>query len=184
MNASLSIQEACIHLVETKTFEKISINDICQEAFVSRSTFYKLYKDKYDVVTTVYKKEIVEAFNELMKLLPEFDEKLDLIATEWFFQRFYNHSKLYRNLLVNSGNDWFINIFIDTCSALAKEYTKDIMQSISSQMLDYTCYFFASSLAMILKKWLSENCTIPPRELAEYYYSWFGSYWRRNFMIK
>ena len=88
MNASLSIQEACIHLVETKTFEKISINDICQEAFVSRSTFYKLYKDKYDVVTTVYKKEIVEAFNELMKLLPEFDEKLDLIATEWFFQRF------------------------------------------------------------------------------------------------
>ena len=45
-----AIINALYQLLETTDFKKITINDICHQASISRSTFYKLFKDKYDIL--------------------------------------------------------------------------------------------------------------------------------------
>ncbi|WP_431091281.1 TetR/AcrR family transcriptional regulator [Paenibacillus sp. 8b26] len=35
--------------MQQKTFTKITVTDIINEAKINRSTFYKYYKDKYDL---------------------------------------------------------------------------------------------------------------------------------------
>lgn len=42
-----AIVQAMVALLQKKSFTKISVNDICQEALVSRSTFYVHFEDKY-----------------------------------------------------------------------------------------------------------------------------------------
>lgn len=42
--------EALISLMENQDFESISIKDICDRAMVHRTTFYKHYQDKYDLL--------------------------------------------------------------------------------------------------------------------------------------
>lgn len=44
------IETAVILLILEEDFSKLTIQQICQKALVSRSTFYSHYLDKYDVV--------------------------------------------------------------------------------------------------------------------------------------
>lgn len=45
-----AIQTAMVHLLKSKPFEKITVQDILDETPVSRATFYKHYRDKYEIV--------------------------------------------------------------------------------------------------------------------------------------
>lgn len=45
-----AIQEALYTLISQNSFKQITINDICLEANVSRSTFYKHFPDKYAIL--------------------------------------------------------------------------------------------------------------------------------------
>ena len=46
----LLILAAFNKLVQKKSFDKITIDDICKEAAVGRSTFYRYFSDKYDIL--------------------------------------------------------------------------------------------------------------------------------------
>ncbi len=45
-----AIKQALITLLKNKPFEKITVQDILDETPVTRSTFYKHFSDKYEIV--------------------------------------------------------------------------------------------------------------------------------------
>ena len=56
------IIEAFVELIETKAFNKITINDITQKAMINRATFYRHFLDKYDLMDTVVKENLMARF--------------------------------------------------------------------------------------------------------------------------
>lgn len=50
-----AIRDAFNGLIRTHPFHLITIEKICQEADVSRATFYRYYKDKYEVMNDNYR---------------------------------------------------------------------------------------------------------------------------------
>lgn len=50
------ITQAFIKLLRTKTFDKITINDISDEAMINRATFYSHFKDKFDLFEQIVDK--------------------------------------------------------------------------------------------------------------------------------
>ncbi len=50
--------EALIHLLETKTFDDLTVLEICNEANVHRATFYKHFVDKHDFLNTCLKTKL------------------------------------------------------------------------------------------------------------------------------
>lgn len=59
-------------LLETKSFDNITIQDLCEKANVRRSTFYRHFNDKYDLLNHIVG-TLIEYFRTLH--LPEIDPK-------------------------------------------------------------------------------------------------------------
>jgi AcrR family transcriptional regulator len=60
-----SIAEAFMALLEEKTYEEITVNELCDRAGVRRTTFYKHYKDKLDYVAC-FAKDLREKFDDII----------------------------------------------------------------------------------------------------------------------
>ena len=75
------IENAIILLLQRKEFSKITIQDICQEALVSRSTFYAHYLDKYDLLEKIVDKY----FSVLQELIASRFSTVELINIDAIF---------------------------------------------------------------------------------------------------
>ena len=49
-----SLKEALIELMNEKSFEKITVTEICDRAYTSRITFYTYYTDKYNLLHEIF----------------------------------------------------------------------------------------------------------------------------------
>ena len=59
------ILQALLRLVDTTPFEHVTVKDICQEAGVSRPTFYAYYRDKYDCAVYLVTRQTADVFGRL-----------------------------------------------------------------------------------------------------------------------
>lgn len=69
------IKEALYSLLQNSTLEQITVKEICAEADINRATFYRNYKDIFDLYETLESEMVQSAFpnglkgNDLSKLL-------------------------------------------------------------------------------------------------------------------
>lgn len=49
-----AIIESFLHLLETRSIEKITVKDIVEDCGVNRKTFYYYFKDIYDLTESVF----------------------------------------------------------------------------------------------------------------------------------
>lgn len=54
MRTKKIIIDTVLGLIKTKDLQEITVQQICEEAGVSKGTFYNHFKDKYDVLHTFY----------------------------------------------------------------------------------------------------------------------------------
>ena len=117
------ICDTLMRLLETKTISKITVKEICDEAIISKSTFYDHYIDKYDVIDTmvnqyakkfnkdvnqrfeaIHEENTFEMINKLIKETIKEDFNLSILMSqdkvnssirEKFHQIFYKNAQFY-----------------------------------------------------------------------------------------
>lgn len=67
IKTTLALQDSFMSLLKEKTFEEITVGEICDRAMVRRATFYNHYADKYDFLaefmrqkSEMFQKELAE----------------------------------------------------------------------------------------------------------------------------
>lgn len=67
VKTTLALQDSFMSLLKEKTFEEITVGEICDRAMVRRATFYNHYADKYDFLaefmrqkSEMFQKELTE----------------------------------------------------------------------------------------------------------------------------
>ena len=96
-------EESLLKLMETKKFEAITVNDITELADVNRSTFYRHYLDKYELlekiailsIVGINISEVKESFHNRIKELIEQATDTGLENTEIY--RRYKEIESYLN---------------------------------------------------------------------------------------
>lgn len=77
------IDRALMKCLEQTSLQKLTVDQLCQEALINRSTFYKYYQDKYDLVDQY-----------LARTLQEFRRQTDVAFVEASAQNI--HSLIYQ----------------------------------------------------------------------------------------
>ena len=60
-----AIAESIKALMKKKSLEKITVSDIVRNCGLNRQTFYYHFKDKYDLVSWIYRNEIVATMSSI-----------------------------------------------------------------------------------------------------------------------
>ncbi len=117
------IKSTMIDLISEKGFDAVSVGDIAKRAMINRSTFYRHYSDKYDLVRNIFQNAVEELLAELGSEKLEMlgwamnmnthtvndNSEMQGVIQAWiaFFGHFRRHEKFYKAMIGKQGSSWF-----------------------------------------------------------------------------
>lgn len=146
-------------ILKTKKLEDITVNDICSFASFSRTTFYRYFKDKNDLMSELY--------NELIK---------SKIFTEELKHNFYQQTlisltlskdnlKLLQKLITYQGQNSFLEYFSKSIQDYFIEaFTYYYGEKPNREQL-YMITFNTFGIVSIFKCWITHSCKESPKEI-------------------
>lgn len=163
------LSDSLISLLSEKSFEDIRISDICDKAMIHRTTFYKHFEDKYQLLDFL-----------LRQLINDFEEKsLQYTATN--NQRQY-YTNLFKLLLEHmSENRKMYSIGLLNNGSAMKLLQKIVLQCVKSKLkndeangvkfivpINIIAEFYSPALVYSAGEWLEEGMIVPIEQMVEY----------------
>lgn len=162
--------EALLAELSKRALEEITVKDICEQAMVHRTTFYKHYEDKYDLLAC----GIQQMYNELLageEHIPP--SSFTALQPPPYFIRLFEHAaqhqQFYKLMLCGEGNGWF--------QKLIKEYIADVVSTKFKSLpanqhskiaLAMHVQFTAGAILSLLAWWLENDMPLSPYQMAQY----------------
>ena len=161
MKSKEDIVETYKKMIIDKKSSRITVKELCNHMKISRPTFYKHFRDTYDILEYILINDGIYQTRVLV------DQKIDkLTITEAWYLSFYKNKDFYFYAIQDESQNSMFNTLITSISKLNRDY---FIQSMTKQDAEYYAYKYASSQAMLLKKWILEGMTIDPKKMAEYF---------------
>lgn len=161
-----AIEDAMLSLIELKPYQSISVRELLDKADVCRSTFYKHYKDIYDLIDTIELRFLDELKTESMKLMDYKSVEGKHPIIESVFRVVQNNDRLIRLLLGSNGDLAFIykieNLLRDLCITISAE--RQGRSTDDRQVLLYSSYVVSGAVGIYLQK-MARDIDCGPDEL-------------------
>ena len=146
-----AIQSAFLTLLSQKPFEKITVQDILDNTPVSRATFYKHFRDKYEIAEKI-QEDILQARKELRETLPQvYPSDLKLLA-----ERFGAHYKEMGKLMLNVRTDQ-----VDLPAALDKGSQEYYLETSDSPTKELEARVYGAAVSTFLVALLDSSFKLP-----------------------
>ncbi len=166
-NTAIRFNKALLSLLEKKTFEYITISEICETAEVNRSTFYLHYENTCDLLkeTTAY---VLDNFTSY------FCVDTESITTKFancdlHDLKFVNEKYLHPYLLFIKENQRVLSAVLSQPTAFdTKAIFQRLFDNIFKPILDrfhyprdeqnYVMMFYLNGITAIISEWLKDGC--------------------------
>ncbi|WDF82968.1 helix-turn-helix domain containing protein [Lacticaseibacillus pabuli] len=123
------IERALISVLETKPFEKITIDDIARAAEIDRSTFYRYFHSKYEALSSSFPVLInAEMFQQLDAMHPS--SRLETVVN-WVAE----HRRLMKNLLIENQQYSSFTELVRVVSSILNDFNDSAPENYKSSPL-------------------------------------------------
>lgn len=162
-----ALEKAFTELLEKKSFESITINELCDAAMIRRTTFYKHFADKYDYFS-FYLSNMIQTSKDHVSIdiikdnpieytMLRLSEHLDFMRT---------HKKLVQKLI----NSNLIFFYYQTLQKQIADELRDIMTQVGdfedSTETDFIITLYAGSLISGMGWWIEHPDDLSEKEIA------------------
>ncbi len=153
------LKEGLIRLLKEKPLEKISITELCREAEINRTTFYRHYELPKDVLMEMQG----DFFEDAVK---NFHNPMTTNDIERFFSYLYEHSELAKLFLqYYSDADWE-NLFTRIINSFPDKMMPKVFRNIDENSAKLLSTYLAGGAFFLARKWIMEDIPIPPKDVA------------------
>ena len=128
------LEQSAQQLLAVKGIDRVTVKDICENCGVSTRTFYKYYRDKYDVINTCFNDELENFYRQHqgpISLHPFIFFTTDIVNEHLDFYgnvfRYTGQNNI-RRYLVIPLSEHYLRIIRDYCHA---EITQEIRDAVT-----------------------------------------------------
>lgn len=153
MDTQARIKKALFELLDKHSFTNLTVTMICQQAQVSRPTFYKYFIDKYDLVTTAYEEEMTRCMNH--------DSWWQIMISALSYIR--EHQTYIREILNYHGQNLFVDFLLD----YTRKCTVSLIKSkeiLNSAKMNYSLSIYTYGVCYTLIDWVKDGCHDSPED--------------------
>jgi len=153
------LKEGLMRLLTQKSLDKVNITELCQEAGVNRSTFYRYYELPKDILMEMQREFFDETFGHFQKALTVND-------VEHFFVCLHERSELVKLFFqYNSDTDW-ADIFYQIYSHFPEKVMTKVFQNIDEDSAKLLSAYLAGGAYSLARQWIMEDIPMQPRDVA------------------
>ncbi len=153
------VKEGLMRLLEKKSLDKINITELCQEAGINRTTFYRYYELPKDVLTEMQNEFFEETFERFQKPLTAND-------IEYLFVCLSEHSELVKLFFqYNSDTDW-TNIFTQFYTNFPGLRMAKAFQNLDENSAKLLSAYLSGGAYFLARQWIMEEIPMPPKDVA------------------
>ncbi|MCR4754635.1 MAG: TetR family transcriptional regulator C-terminal domain-containing protein [Lachnospiraceae bacterium] len=156
------LKTALIELMQETPINKITIKDICQQADLSRSTFYLHYTDQYHLLNDLESEAISTIMGQMKKITPDLDP---LIVCREFTSYIHKEQTVFRTLLCQKENLHFQIKLIEEIHKTSMELLA--FSSEDSIRLGYKVDFIIHGSLSIFRNWIFHGFDMEEAEISE-----------------
>lgn len=161
----VKIADALKALMETKSFEKISVAAITNFCNMHRQTFYYHFTDKYELLDWICKKELIDPLTEDFSLDNMYDKLDAMFTTMQNNQSFYRSVlKINANVIFNYVSRLAVNQFTQTFNDIERTYGITHKDAKENKLL---AEFFGYGISGVVLDWAAHGMKETPNELTE-----------------
>lgn len=155
------LAESIKTIMKTTSLDKITVKEIVDECNITRQTFYRNFKDKYDLVNWYFEQLVKESFLEMgvSKTLNEaLERKFTFIKKEKIFFSQAFRSRDFNNL-IDYDYRYILNFYTDM---IVKKSGRPLEKDIEF-LLEFYCH---GSIQMTVD-WLYEGMKLSEKEISD-----------------
>lgn len=164
----LLIKEALSKLLKEKSFDKISIKELCDLADINRGTFYTHYKDLDDLQAKIYN-EFLESFQSTF--IPSIkNANTNTLTTEEMIYSILSFIKTNKDICVIMlhGDKHFT--FLESLNDIGKNIVESVYPTLfhvsAPKDLDIFYSYVSGGAIKIILEWIERDCDIDVNELS------------------
>lgn len=164
----LALREALLALIEERGFDAVIVQDIADRAMINRVTFYKHYRDKYDLLEQTMQELLRELSAPVETLLQMPGDQAVFEALVRWLEQVARHASFYRTMLGKEGNAAFaarLRGYLEEMVAQASTWPPGD-QLAGAQVRAVGVRFTAAGFLGVTEWWLEQKQPLPAREVA------------------
>ena len=152
---------ALMRLLQRRSFRKISVGDICQEAMVSRSAFYMHFPDKYELLRF--------ALQDVIRMQDEQNRGASFEKRMMFWlESVQENRQMIHHMFLADLSQEMMDIFTETFEMAVREWILEMQKRgvTLTESVELMTAFYAGGLANVLMMWIRENFKTSKEEIA------------------
>lgn len=147
------IQHSFVELMKKKPVDKITVREICDSAQISRSTFYKHYRDIYDVQEKI-EDEIKETAVELFKNIKKTGIKEVLSQA---LETIRNNLDFYLAVFLQKNTSDLVKFLLEDYFKELNEESDISLSEVSEENREYILHYVSWGCAGIINCWVKNG---------------------------
>ncbi len=151
------LKEALARLLDQKSIDKITVYELCSEAEINRTTFYKYYGSPLNLLEDMQ----ADFLHELENSLRENDHPISLLNILTYID---THRTSCRALLRSASDSGFLHKIL-SLSLITQQLEEQFAPRYTGFRKEYATEFVVFGSYSVIKKWLLSEQPEPPEDI-------------------
>ena len=161
-----SINEVFIKLLSKKPVSKVTVNEICSKSNINRSTFYRHYKDIYDLYDKLQISMMKDAHSAYFAPTKEGCLPFSRKCFQSLFQFIADNFDYYSNMVSHSESVRIVDFIQAHGDSVDMQALIDTVKLESADEEHFRLAYFDGGLNSIIKHWIKTGCSVTPENFA------------------